>query len=119
MNFGLDIASQHIRGIKVDLLKLNNNHEPEDAMAALKTYANLLMPGRNLEKSYQRLYPLLNEKINTEKITKKNNTLETEVDEMLFEDSHAESEMASFKSEKNMLEHVVGIILGSPDFQRK
>ena len=119
MNFGLDIASQHIRGIKVDLLKLNNNHEPEDAMAALKTYANLIMPGRNLEKSYQRLYPLLNEKINTEKIAQNNKTLETEVDEMLFEDANNKSEMASFKNEKNMLEHVVGIILGSPDFQRK
>jgi len=119
MNFGLDIASQHIRGVKVDLLKLNNNHEPEDAMAALKTYSNLIMPGRNLEKSYQRLYPLLNEKINTEKITEKNKTLEMEIDEMLFDDTQFESEIKSTKSEKNMLEHVVGIILGSPDFQRK
>jgi len=101
------------------LLKLNNNHEPEDAMAALKTYANLLMPGRNLEKSYQRLYPLLNEKINTEKITEKNKTLEMEIDEMLFDDTQSESEIKSNTSEKNMLEHVVGIILGSPDFQRK
>ena len=42
-----------------------------------------------------------------------------EIDEMLFDDTQSESEIKSNKSEKNMLEHVVGLILGSPDFQRK
>jgi len=37
----------------------------------------------------------------------------------MSEETEIETEISSFKSEKNMLEHVVGIILGSPDFQRK
>ena len=38
MNFGLAIASQRIAGTKLDLLSLNNRHEPESAIAALLTY---------------------------------------------------------------------------------
>jgi len=119
MNFGLDIAAQHIRGIKVDLLKLNNNYEPEDASEALKTYANILMPGRNHDKTYNRLLPLLNDEKISQKLIDKNSEEKKSVDDLMFEESEIESEMGSFKSEKNMLEHVVGIILGSPDFQRK
>lgn len=119
MNFGLDIAAQNIRGIKVDLLKLNDYHEPEDAIAALKTYANILMPGRNHEKTYQRLLPLLNDVKVAQKLGNKIGDEKKSNDDSMLEDAEIESEISSFKSDKNMLEHVVGIILGSPDFQRK
>jgi len=119
MNFGLDIAAQNIRGIKVDLLKLNDYHEPEDATAALKTYANILMPGRNHEKTYQRLLPLLNDVKVSQKLVSKISDEKKSIDDSMTEETEIETEISSFKSEKNMLEHVVGIILGSPDFQRK
>jgi hypothetical protein len=119
MNFGLDIAAQNIRGIKVDLLKLNNYHEPEDAIAALKTYANILMPGRNHEKTYQRLLPLLNDVKVAQKLGNKIGEEKKSMEESMFDEIEIESNKSSFKTEKNMLEHVVGIILGSPDFQRK
>ncbi len=119
MNFGLDIAAQNIRGIKVDLLKLNHYHEPEDAIAALKTYANILMPGRNHEKTIQRLLPLLNDVKVAQKLVKKIGDEKKSNDDSMSEETEIETEMNSFKNEKNMLEHVVGIILGSPDFQRK
>jgi hypothetical protein len=119
MNFGLDIAAQNIRGIKVDLLKLNDYHEPEDATAALKTYANILMPGRNHEKTYQRLLPLLNDVKVSQKLVSKISDEKKSMDDSMSEETEIETEISSFKSEKNMLEHVVGIILGSPDFQRK
>lgn len=119
MNFGLDIAAQNIRGIKVDLLKLNDYHEPEDAIAALKTYANILMPGRNHEKTYQRLLPLLNDVKVSQKLGNKIGDEKKSNDDSMLEDAEIESEISLFKSDKNMLEHVVGIILGSPDFQRK
>jgi uncharacterized protein (DUF1800 family) len=119
MNFGLDIAAQNIRGIKVDLLKLNDYHEPEDATAALKTYADILMPGRNHEKTYQRLLPLLNDVKVSQKLVSKISDEKKSIEDSMSEETEIETEISSFKSEKNMLEHVVGIILGSPDFQRK
>jgi uncharacterized protein (DUF1800 family) len=119
MNFGLDIAAQNIRGIKVDLLKLNDYHEPEDAIAALKTYANILMPGRNHEKTYQRLLPLLNDVKVSQKLGNKIGEEKKSINDSMSEETEIELEISSFKSDKNMLEHVVGIILGSPDFQRK
>lgn len=119
MNFGLDIAAQNIRGIKVDLLKLNDYHEPEDGIAALKTYANILMPGRNHEKTYQRLLPLLNDVKVSQKLGNKIGDEKKSIEDSMSGEIEIESDKSSFKSEKNMLEHVVGIILGSPDFQRK
>ena len=61
MNFGLALASQRIPGIKVDLLALNKNREPESSEAALITYSKLIMPERNLDQTIARLSPMLND----------------------------------------------------------
>ena len=51
MNFGLALASGRIPGVKLDLLALNQHHEPESAEAALRTYSKILMPERNVEET--------------------------------------------------------------------
>jgi uncharacterized protein (DUF1800 family) len=61
MNFGLALAGQKIPGVTVNLAALNNHHEPESAQAALLTYSKLVMPERDLDKTIQRLAPLLND----------------------------------------------------------
>jgi uncharacterized protein (DUF1800 family) len=80
MNFGLALATGRIPGVRIDLVALNNGHEPEDAQAALLIYGRLILPERNLEATFKRLTPMLNDP---------------------------------------NLSQVVGIIIGSPEFQRR
>lgn len=136
MNFGLDIASQQLRGVKTDLLKLNDNHEPESAEAALVTYLNILLPERDVTATVKRLLPLINqpglnlklelaEKKSTQAATKKNIAKKT-ADEMELPEKDALTDTKPVEKKKNqtisvasMLAQVVGIILGSPEFQRR
>ena len=77
------------------------------------------MPGRTHEQTYQRLLPLLNDVKVAQKLGNKIGEEKKSMEESMIDEIEIESNKSSFKSEKNMLEHVVGIILGSPDFQRK
>ena len=143
MNFGLALASQRIPGIKFDLAALNNYKEPESTDAALKAYSKLLMPERNVDATIKRLTPLLtdpnigkkvndaadktvastdknimvkeedamvengNEKIPKEKVNKKNNV------------KKGDMAITTSFGNNSMLSQVVGIIIGSPEYQRR
>ena len=133
MNFGLDIAANQIRGTRCDLLQLNNQHEPENANAALITYSSILLPERNQENTIKRLSPLLTNPDFKEKVfeaidaTQKNNKPEkmmsVDIDStmMLMEEIEIKEEKKINQDEnvKKMLAQVVGIIIGSPEFQRR
>ncbi|GAA4778339.1 hypothetical protein GCM10023231_01110 [Olivibacter ginsenosidimutans] len=105
MNFGLAIASGRIPGIAVDLDALNGYHEPESTVAALNTYSRLMMPGRNLEKTTERLTPMINDPSLAQKVSRRVAQQEGKVDDPPLV--------------KNMLAQVVGIIIGSPEYQRR
>lgn len=107
MNFGLAFASQKIPGVRMNLAALNNNHEPESAIDALTVYSNLLLPQRDHAANINRLIPLVNDEGVEEKISKAA-TVDKAPEQMTFD-----------KGTKNMLSQVVGIIIGSPEFQRK
>lgn len=107
MNFGLAFASQKIPGVRMDLAALNNYHEPESAIDALTVYSNILLPQRDHAANIKRLIPLVNEEGVEEKISKAA-TVDKAAEQMTFD-----------KGTKNMLSQVVGIIIGSPEFQRK
>lgn len=144
MNFGLALAAQKIPGVKINLIALNNNHEPESAEAALATYSNLVMPERDLAKTITRLKPLLNDPSLTEKIAKAaektpapqpkrqdgmsmrgedmmGNTTMKSVGQPLGKANKKPSVNSAGASAGNntMLAQVVGVIIGSPEFQRK
>ena len=145
MNFGLAIASQRIAGIKLDLLSLNNRHEPESAAAALLTYGKLIMPERNLDETVKRLTPMLNDPELVKKINDaadKNTAPQTSMINngvvVNDPDSYRDDDGVGNKGGKglkglkkgnntlqtvagnnSMLSQVVGIIIGSPEFQRK
>jgi uncharacterized protein (DUF1800 family) len=145
MNFGLALASQRIPGIKFDLAALNNHHEPESANDALRTYSKLLMPERDVESTIQRLTPLLTapdigKKVNAaaEQLSgnhSNDNNMQMNSEEGMMEvsDNSALKEKvnrknklqskdivynASFRN-NSMLSQVVGIIIGSPEYQRR
>ncbi len=145
MNFGLALATQKIKGISFDLIALNQNREPESAEAALLTYSQHLLPERDLEQTIRRLTPTLNDpsfsqkvgaaasrtqpsaqaenmemegEIMMEKPQKKpqNNTAEKKQNTGSLQNAVA---MKAGKSNSHMLAQVVGIIIGSPEFQRR
>jgi uncharacterized protein (DUF1800 family) len=135
MNFGMDLAAQRIPGLKVDLAALNDDHEPESAEAALRIYSRILLPSRDLEPTLKRLVPMINDPSIQKKIgeaataaTPKENI--TNGDEMMegADDVASglprklvrkEQGMKLLPGDDGMTAQVVGIILGSPEFQRK
>jgi hypothetical protein len=144
MNFGLAIASGKIPGIKVDLAALNNNHEPESAEAALAIYCKLLLPERDVDATIKRLIPLINDpsfqqKVN-DAVDKNAPQSVPSIDEMEPDMRYKTTTLSEEKLSKKMLKkngqspkmdirfaagdnsmlaQVVGIILGSPAFQKR
>lgn len=136
MNFGLALAANRIPGIKVDLSSLNNHHEPESAEAALITYSKIIMPERDLTETIKRLTPMLQDPNLTKKVEDASNKtapiapLNPASQKMVFKDdvkktgdknSMAETytAMQSRPNNNSMLSQVVGVIIGSPEFQRR
>ncbi len=133
MNFGLALATGRIPGITVNLAKLNNNHEPESAAAALLIYGEMMLPERNLEETIKRLQPLLNDPnlLNKVVIAANNNLAPQPISTIVNEDAVPKAEDFDVKKNKKnsttmqnmgyntMLAQVVGIVIGSPEFQRK
>lgn len=127
MNFGLALASQRIPGIKFDLLALNKNHEPESSEAALMSYSKLIMPERKLDKTIERLSLMLNDPDLVKKVeiaalqNESPKSVNDEEDDQLVDDKTTNKKVANSAAMAgdNMLAQVVGLILGSPEFQRK
>lgn len=136
MNFGLALASQRIPGVTFNLAAMNDNHEPESAEAALVIYSKLIMPERKLEETIARLKPMLNNpnlENNVAKAAEKT-AAPQQMNTMANEDANMMEEGANkLKGKKalvnaapqqkagtnTMLAQVVGVIIGSPEFQRK
>ena len=143
MNFGLALASGRIPGVEINLLALNNNHEPESAESALKTYSKLLMPERDVEETVKRLTPMLSDPELVKKIDDAASRTTTakaapeEGEEMMMDNKKQLKKSEGNLSKKingkkgnsdqlqmltgnnTMLAQVVGIIIGSPEFQRR
>jgi uncharacterized protein (DUF1800 family) len=111
MNFGLALAAGRIPGVSVDLLALNSGHEPESAQAALLVYGKLILPERNLDATVKRLTPMLSDPGFVEKVSEASSKERGEV-----EVGSMSGDMASANP---MLAQVVGIIIGSPEYQRR
>jgi hypothetical protein len=138
MNFGLALASDRIPGVKIDLLALNDHHEPESPTAALLTYSKLIMPERNLNSTIKQLSPMLTDP----QLSKKVDNAATKLAPATPPDATAGQDMmmanagttgngarrgfgrngnrnAQAAGNNSMLAQVVGVIVGSPEFQRR
>lgn len=122
MNFGLALADERIPGIKFNLLGLNGNHEPESAEEALATYSKLLMPGRSLDETIERLTPLLNAPDLQQKVDEAAGkaTPSTAATDSLHEEVASDQPTAPLREpDIYRLSQIVGILVGSPEFQRR
>jgi uncharacterized protein (DUF1800 family) len=139
MNFGLALASGRIPGVTVNLASLNQNHEPESAQAALTTYSKLIMPERNLTETIKRLTPMLNDPELMNKVASASAQVKPLGNASILPDDpmmmggaqdptrnkekvkgkNAYMAMQTNKGNNSMLSQVVGVIIGSPEFQRR
>ncbi len=141
MKFGLAFATRQIPGISFSLAALNNNREPESAAEALKTYSKILLPERDLNATIARLEPLISDQSIQQKITDAANkdvaAAGMPMDNMMNEPLNSgmnEERLAKrdlrrkgdgstttplLAGDNDMLSQVVGIIIGSPEFQRR
>jgi uncharacterized protein (DUF1800 family) len=111
MNFGLALASGRIPGVNVDLLALNGGHEPESAQAALLIYGKLILPERDLDATVKRLTPMLSDPGFAQKVS--------EASAKVSQLEEGVAMAGDVAGADQMLAQVVGIIIGSPEYQRR
>lgn len=135
MNFGLAFAAQRISGVSTNLLALNNNHEPESADDALQTYSAILMPSRNQKENINRLSAMVRDESLQSKLDKALASTQPAsaieegmsgagemMDETIVQKKGKGAKKAMPAMEMGVsgqVAHVVGIIIGSPEFQRR
>jgi uncharacterized protein (DUF1800 family) len=133
MNFGLALASQRIPGVSFNLKALNGNHEPESPEDALNTYSKLFMPERDLDQTIKRLTPLITQTdlattINNAATAVKPVDIKSNQDMMMTGEIKVVNNNSSLYGKtyairnvgnNSMLNQVVGIIIGSPEYQRR
>jgi hypothetical protein len=120
----------------MNLLALNNNHEPESVDDALQTYSAILLSGRNQKENISRLTSLVRDEALQDRLDKALASTQPPTGmedksgaEDMMDDSMATKMGKGKGNGKKMPEaamvasgqvaHVVGIIIGSPEFQRK
>ena len=129
MNFGLQLASGGIRGVAFDLAALNGGVEPESVDDALGTYLRLLLPERPAEPVLRQLGPVVRSPELAQRVARATSpaaveeTLDPELRELdltdSFEPTDADVPEVGGQEQHAMLAQVVGVILGSPEFQRR
>ncbi len=119
MNFGLSFTSNRASGVGVDLLELTGYREPESPEQALEVYAALLLPSTDIETLKNRLGPLLTAQNLQQKVEKSSGGKAQMMGDMEKEKPNAKQRLNDKKSNNAMLAQVVGLIIGSPEFQRR
>lgn len=113
MNFGMALAAQKIPGLKTNLLALNQNHEPESVEEALQIYTKLLLPVTNQKENSERIMSIVRAQNIDQKIASA--TKDTGGMQDMQKESMSDMNNTPLKS----MAQVVGVIIGSPAFQRK
>jgi uncharacterized protein (DUF1800 family) len=130
MNFGLALAMGRLPGVRLDVTALLEGREPESAEEALAACLPLLLPERDPEPTLRRLRPLVRDPRLAEKVDAKAPALEEPspmtdpaMEAMLFPglepESRGDAGWRLAEKEPTALAQVVGVILGSPEFQRR
>lgn len=134
MNFGMTLAADNVRGVYVDLAALQGGSEPESSSAALVAYANILLPGRDVDATVEVLLPLVTEPDVAKEIRERSDAMDDTDgagDGMAMDDEPAfepppddetalpEPDRLPDAGASMSLAQVVGLILGSPEFQRR
>ena len=117
MNFGLALGGGHVRGLSFDPDSFHDGLEPESGAAALREYGAQLLPARDLEETIASLEPLLGRPELAEEIEARagNGPASGPGDE--FGETEMETRPAAIHEATPA--QVIGLLLGSPEFQRR
>jgi len=107
MNFGLALARGSVRGVEIDLETPDDDLEPESLQAALEQWAIRMMPERDLAMTLSQLAPMLGEPEILRRV------------EQAAARAESEEMMVARGARLDPIVHVVGLIVGSPQFQRR
>ncbi|HEY4572381.1 MAG TPA: DUF1800 domain-containing protein [Thermoanaerobaculia bacterium] len=142
INFGLQLAANRVKGVSLDLPALNGGREPASREEALRTYAALLMPGRDLTATLKQLTPMVADPSLAKRVDQaapkdapKTAGKGDPAEDLLDGSSEMAARMPRSVNVRGKLgdepkepidrrpptplEQVVGVILGSPEFQRR
>ncbi|MEM8933875.1 MAG: DUF1800 family protein, partial [Acidobacteriota bacterium] len=133
MNFGLQLASGRVAGVRLDLPALIGGREPESLDDALTAYLTVLLPERDSSTTLARLEPMVRDPELAKKIAAA--APESEARDPLEELDDWDGGMVPgmprgprrgrdrpsppLHIDDSPVAHVVGVILGSPEFQRR
>ena len=129
MSFGLQLAAGRVDGVEMDLPALHGGREPGSRAEALAAYARLLLPGRRLEPVLQQLGPMVEDP----ELAKDGAAAPpgqgprggaTLLMEAGRKGEGAGTPCGAIRPPRDQhpptaVEQVVGVILGSPEFQRR
>ncbi len=131
MNFGLELATGRVAGVRFNLAKLNQNREPESLVAALRAYVPILLPERDPEPTVSRLEPIVRDPELATKVAEASPRGREAREDDDWDASglgfgplgrrreRPRREAPPLRIDGSPLAHVVGVILGSPEFQRR
>ncbi|MEM9556649.1 MAG: DUF1800 domain-containing protein [Acidobacteriota bacterium] len=108
MNFGLELAAGGVAGVAIDLEALSEGAEPASAGEALLRLVPRILPERDSSETVDRLLPLVRDP-----------ALRTKVSSAAGETAAGAPDEADVELAESALAQVVGVILGSPEFQRR
>jgi uncharacterized protein (DUF1800 family) len=123
MNFGMALSANKIPGLKMDSTILYVNHEPESLNAAIKGVSSSILPESTNEKNIDRVFTLITENEVHAKIEKE--AIKTNKNERMGEDNNQgmnqgmNLEQMNVKDKTNKLTQIVGLLIGSPEFQKR
>ncbi len=122
MNLGLDLVAGHVPGIQIDLGALDDGPEPESILAALDRYARVLLPGRDIASTVESLRPLATDPAVVARVAQEAAALQDLAERTL--DTHdfevsTRADGSRPAPPSPVITRVVGLILGSPEFQRR
>ncbi len=133
MSFGLQLATGRIGGVRFDLGDLNHQRQPESLSDALATYVPLLLPERDPTETLRQLEPVIHDPELARKIEQAAPVDRAEITDSFDEwDTDMLSEgggrrrgrlqrarPTASQIDNGPVAQVVGVILGSPEFQRR
>jgi hypothetical protein len=147
MSFGMDLAGGRVRGVGLELEGLLGHREPESLSAALEAYFLALLPGREMEPMLELLEPLVHSSDLAARMDAARSqrglgsrdgagsmggeATDEEVEDLLFGSEDSGYQNRGLREQRGREpgrpstaepiaeEQVVGVILGSPEFQRR
>jgi uncharacterized protein (DUF1800 family) len=121
MNYGITLASGRIKGVYFSPERLpdfRDQREPESAETALEVFAGFLLPERELEETLRALRPLVTRPDVAREIRSRAEQIDEPLPDSLRIDDGSDAARDGDGSPVTV-SHIIGLIIGSPEFQRR